>query len=151
MVSSHPNWEDTEDGYKNGSVGVFVHPSFVRSGDGFHSASVGVPESDANAYSVSFRSGLGTGYGTHKSLVDFEDPRTAWEYANLVTHYIENAGGHEFAISELQGQSDPTENNWTPDGIVTDLDAEETMRKMLGHYEFRLDDALTNAGVVESE
>ncbi|ELZ21635.1 MULTISPECIES: hypothetical protein [Natrinema] len=142
MVSPHPNWVDAEDGYKNGSIGVFVHPAFIRAGDGVYSSSVGVPESDANAYSVSFRSGLGTGYGSHKSLVDFEDPRTAWEYANLATHFFEEAPTTEFAVSRLQGISDLMEDNWTPDGVVSDMGAEEVMRKMLGHYEFQLDDAL---------
>ncbi|OAQ51507.1 hypothetical protein HTG_19055 [Natrinema mahii] len=31
------------------------------------------------------------------------------------------------------------------EGVVTDMEVEEVMRKMLGHYQFRLDDALPEA------
>lgn len=145
MVSAHESWEDIEDGYKNGNHGVFVEPAFIESGGGVRTARVGVADTDANAYTVSFHSGLESGSGTQKSIVDFEDPRTAWEYANLTTHFLEDAPDPEVAVPRLQGISDPTEDNWTPDGIVTDLDAETVMRKLLGHSEFRLDDALSNS------
>ncbi|MWV41053.1 hypothetical protein [Natrialba sp. INN-245] len=148
MVSPHDNWEDVEDGYRNGNIGVFVEPAYIEDEGGVLYSRVGVTESDTNAYLVSYQSGLETGYGSHKELINFEDPRAAWEYANLVTHYLEYGSDEDLSISELQGRSDPTEDTWHPKGVVSEMRAEEVMRKMLGHYEFRLNDALKASEVV---
>ncbi|UTF53434.1 hypothetical protein [Natronosalvus rutilus] len=142
MVSHHAAWEDTEDGYKNGEIGVFVTPTYVVSKEGVNYARESDTGANANVYSVSFRTGIESGYERRKSLVDFKDPRTAWEYANLATHYIEHANIAEFAVLELQGRGTPTDQNWIPDGVVADMAAEEVMRKMLGRHESQLDDAL---------
>lgn len=150
MVSPHANWDDTADGYTRDAIGIFVEPSSVSDGAGPSEATVGVPEPDANAYTVSVRTGLGTGYGLNEPLVDFAEPRAAWEYANLATHYLENVLHVEFGVVDLQGK-DPRLDSWKPTGIVSDLDAEEAMRKMLGPNATRLDDALRNAGADERE
>ncbi|MFC7232819.1 hypothetical protein ACFQMM_18380 [Saliphagus sp. GCM10025308] len=142
MVSHHATWEDTEDGYKNGEIGVFVTPTHAVSKDRVDYARVRDTEADTTVYSVSFRTGIESGYERRKPLVDFEDPRTAWEYANLATHYIEHAHIAEFAVLELQGRGTPTDQNWIPDGVVADMAAEAVMRKMLGRHESQLDDAL---------
>ena len=89
MVSPHPKWADVEDGYRLGSIGVFVSPSIVDSAASASSFKTGgIPEEQANAYSVSIRTSMGTVSETWDPVANFVDPRIAWEFANLVTHYL---------------------------------------------------------------
>lgn len=150
MVSAHPNWTDTPDGYARGCLGIFVEQTAVTRENGSSKSTTEDPDVDANPYSVSVRTGLRTDYGLNERLVAFAEPRVAWEYANLATHYLENTVHAEYGIVDLTGRN-PQVDSWTPDGIVSELTAEETMRRMLGANDRRLDDALERVGAIEHE
>lgn len=129
MVSPADGWKDVDNGYVSGSTRVLVEPIHheVTENSEFTSS---VPESEANAYAVSIVDGS-SGHGTHRTLVEIQDPRTAWEVANLCTHYL-----NERPAMDLTGLKYDPAHNSEPEkirGVVTDLTPEEIMKALLGY------------------
>lgn len=136
MVSPHSNWEDEENGYRSAGVGIFVEPTAVEAGrEGSYRASGGVSPDDANAYSVDLRTGMGTEKRTWDPIATFDDPRTAWEFAHLLTHYFEACSSARAARDDLLGD-DP---GYSGDAEalpepVAGMDAEAAFRRFVHPY-----------------
>ena len=133
MVSHHPEWKDVEDGYTLEDAGVFVSPAIVQSGP--HSTSHrsgGIPEDEANAYAVEVRTRMGTASETWDPVANFTNPRTAWEFANLLTHFFEAKFDADFAKNDLLSADHQYtgESKSLPD-IVTDLTAQKAFLTLL--------------------
>jgi len=132
MVSPHSDWEDEEDGYVMNDTAVFVRTALVDD------ISVFIPENedDANAYGVEIRTGYGSGHGTHDWAAFFEDPLTAWKYANLLTHFFAIRGGGFAAKNDLLHQ-DPYDE-FDPEPVprpVEELSAEGVFKRQLPEYQ----------------
>ncbi|WP_265107879.1 hypothetical protein [Halosolutus halophilus] len=139
MVSPHDSWKDVEDGYRRGRVGVFVEPISVQGRDGPTPPETDTDEPAATAYAVTMRRPMDSVFETETTLVSFEDVRTAWEYANLVTHYVAESADPNFAESQLQGRVGPPAERWTPDGPVSDLTAADVMRRQVAHHASKIE------------
>ncbi|WP_049929002.1 hypothetical protein [Halopiger goleimassiliensis] len=138
MVSPRDGWDDREEGYRRDDVGVFVEPTVVDGEDARR-----VTEYDAaNAFTVSLCREMGTEAETRTPLVRFDEPRTAWEYAHLVTHYVSASFDPSFAESELTGTDGHDPDRWRPEGVVSDLDAETVLRKTVDHHVHKVEDVL---------
>lgn len=152
MVRKHEAWGDSERGYERGTTSIVVQPAIVEvSGDLVSYQASVESEEDANAYSVDVYRNMDNSAHTHNTLVRFNDPLAAWEYANLATHYFEAVSDDMVAEGELRGANDSFEDHWQPEGIVEDTEAETVMRRMLGHYEYRLDEALEQSEVSQRD
>ena len=126
MVSPHSDWQDEE----NDSA-VFVKPVTF---DGI-SVIIQEDEDDADAFVVEIRTGYGSGYGTRDHAAFFEDPLTAWEYANLLTHFFGITGGPEVSKGDLLHQNPHDEFDPEPvPRIVEDLSAKEVFQRQLPEY-----------------
>lgn len=133
MVSHHPEWDDVEDGYRQGDTGIFVSPAIVQSGPhGSSHRSGGVPPEEANAYSVEVRTSMETAGETWDPVAHFTNPRTAWEFANLLTHFFE--AKHDARSAKTGLLTDEPhysgESKTLPD-IVEDLNAQEAFLVLL--------------------
>lgn len=127
MVSPSESWEEVENGYRKGETGIFVEQTFVQGGEVLRKSEC----QNSNSSTVSIRRKMETAYHTWNTLVSFSEARTAWEYANLVTHYIEETSGSpRQAEAELMGESGYEQETWTPPPIVEEMSALEVMRKM---------------------
>lgn len=133
MVAPHPDWSDTEDGYRNDNVGIFVEPASLQTSPGttYH-RSGGITDEEANAYAVELRSGMETASHTWDVIAHFTDARTAWEFANLLTHYFDTRPDARSAKTELLGD-DPTYPGDSKDlpQPVEDYDAFEAFLTLL--------------------
>ena len=140
MTSPARDWDDVEDGYKKGQNGIYVNPLFRQSGDGMVMERV-VEEDDANAWGVAVRDGLGTAAETHNVLTRFRDVQTAWEFAHLLTHFVNQMGSGRVARSELM-ESAYNNVGGLPQFVEAGESAEDVFREALAHREYRLDNAL---------
>lgn len=137
MVSPRDSWDDVEDGYRSGDVGVFVEPRRVDGEEG-RVAERATDYADADAFAVSMCRALGSDDETSTPLVSFADARTAWEYANLVTHYVSESFDPRFAETELRGNAGHDPDGWRPDGPVSDLSAADVLLRMVGDKRHKL-------------
>ncbi|WP_290811800.1 hypothetical protein [Halovivax sp.] len=89
MVSPHPDWEDVADGYRSGENAIFVEPAVVADdGRVAVSSSVRLTPDTASAFVV----GVWTASSAWEIVIAFDDARSAWEFANLLTHYFDGRG-----------------------------------------------------------
>jgi hypothetical protein len=123
MVSPCPDWSDRDGGYERDGVAVAVEPVAVYAGGGL-STTERVEEDEASAYDVSLWTRTTAG---QRSLTPatFERPLAAWEFAHLLTWYVDDQG-FEATREAL------TSSAWSPPGVVTDASAERTLRNLLG-------------------
>lgn len=133
MASPHPDWDDTDDGYRRDDVGIFVEPAVVDSGPGTSfTRSGGISPNDANAYAVEIRTGMETAGHTWDVVANFSEARAAWEFANILTHYF------EARVDELSAKSNlltddpdyPGDSMELPT-VVEDYNAEQAFLAML--------------------
>ncbi|MFC4541878.1 hypothetical protein ACFO5R_08040 [Halosolutus amylolyticus] len=134
MVSPHESWEDVEEGYRTERVGVFVEPRSIGGGDGPTRSKIEPVESAAIVYAVTMCRPLGSALESETTLVSFDDGRTAWEYANLVTHFVAESADANFAESQLRGRVGPPADRWEPDELVSDRGAFAVLREQVGHH-----------------
>ena len=148
MVSPRDGWEDREDGYRRDDVGVFVEPTVVDDGEavvaGDEELAVERAETydAADAFTVTLCREMESDDDTRTPLVRFAEPRSAWESANLVTHYVAASFDPSFAESELAGTAGHDPDRWRPEGIVSDLSAEAVLRKTVAHHVHKVEDVL---------
>lgn len=138
MVAPSEEWEDTEDGYRNGDTVVFVRPVSVQWSDGDGRLKSG------EGYGVSAE----YGYDGHRSVATFGDARTAWEFANLLTHYLDRRGPAQSALSELTRENGPgmDADLWEPPALIEDMEAVEVLEKMAGWYSFVVEEIRADTG-----
>ena len=98
-------------------------------------------EDDANAWGVAVRDGLGTAAESHNVLTRFRDAQTAWEFAHLLTHFVDQMGSGRVARSELM-ESAYNNVGGLPQFVEADESAEDVFREALAHRDFHLDNAL---------
>lgn len=135
-------WEDAEGGYRNGDTLVFVRPVSVQWSDGDGRLKSG------EGYGIQAE----YGYDGHRSVVAFGDARTAWEFANLLTHYLDRRGSAQSALSELtRDKSGPGEESiyWEPPALIEGLSAVEVLGRMAGRYSFVVDEIREDTGLSE--
>lgn len=139
MVSPHGDWEDVENGYVREDRGVFVEPAVVLFGDGLRTYSRGVAESDANCYSVEVRTGIESESESWHPAAQFAELLTAWEFANLLTHYL----------SAVESASDDADAGLRRSAVAASEDGEATIAgDRSAESVFR---ALVDAGSVRDE
>ena len=125
MVSPHPAWEDGERGYVRGETELVVYPLRTeRDGAAFFERVVREwEEADALGVRVVYRRRT-AGEGT-RVLARFTELRTAWEFANLLTHFFEGRDGVR-ATADLR----PERSDAVP-RVVSDLTAGEVLGRLL--------------------
>jgi hypothetical protein len=133
MVSPCPGWNDRDGGYERDGTVVAVEPVAVYEGGGL-STTKSVPEDEADAYDVSLWTRTTKGQRSITPAT-FEAPLAAWEFAHLLTWYVEDQG-FDATRAALSG------GDWSPPAIVTDEDAETVFRKLLGDDATSLDAVL---------
>jgi len=138
MVSPADGWEDVEDGYEQGHVGVYVEPIYLKM-DERASFERSAPEEHANAYAVSIIEDLGTSAEKHRVMTRFEDQRPAWELAHILTRYIDYSRGPMVARGNLSEEAHSDEGGFP---MLTESGAEEAFREALGYYEYEADEFL---------
>jgi len=126
MVSPSQAWDDLDSGYEKGDVRIIVGQTEGWGGD-----------STWEGYTVSVWDGP-AGYESITEIASYEDPRKAWELANLLTHYIDEMG------PSLMRLEDPTEGEVLPRDL-DERDPEEMLRDVLGYNDFHLDRVLEQA------
>ena len=146
MVRHHPDWTDTEDGYRNGDAIIAVYPAQARYNDRVQGLTTGVPEAEANCYSVHLITDAGTVSETHDAIVQFEDPTDAWEFANILTHYFATDAVELFTRKGLFTGADPDAGDPLNE-IITDTAPVEVFESLLGYYPIPdgMDDVLETA------
>ena len=102
MVSPHRDWDDVEAGFVREDCGVFVEPAVVRFGDGLSTHLTGVADAEAEVYSVSVQTGLGSVAKSWLPVAHFVALRPAWEFAHLLTHYVTAASSPTAATTALR-------------------------------------------------
>lgn len=114
-------------------MGVFVTPVMVQSRRGGSVHRSGRIESEeANAYSVEIRTSMGTAAESWDPVVNFTDPRTAWEFAHLLTHFFEARHDSRPVKADLLTDGPyHAENSESLSNIVEDLDAQEAFLTLL--------------------
>lgn len=131
MVSPADGWEDVEDGLQKEDVKIEVAPLDYVEDDGFI-RSQAVEFEKANAYEVAIRQLP----QRHQEIVTFDDPKKAWEFVHLLTHYIDARTADGF-IGNMK-------NDWMgevgPLDLVTDRSARETLEAMVGYATGPIDD-----------
>lgn len=134
MVAPHSEWDDTEAGYRNDDTLVAVRPISIR-----WTEANGKPKS-REGYEVTIE----YGYQSRRSMATFTDPRTAWEFANLLTHYLDRRTPIRSALLDLSpeyGETDGKNAGQLPK-IVDELSAVETLKKLAGRYSYVVDEIL---------
>lgn len=139
MVRPSERWNDREDGYANGSAGVFVSPTRLEERDGALYERP-VERGEENAYAVELVRGVGTADRKDDALARFADERTAWEFANLFTRYLDRLQTPADAVMEIADRPIEAGERVSLPPIVEDESAEEALRTLLGDYAFRVDD-----------
>lgn len=142
MVPPHDSWDDVDEGYRRGSVGVVVEEESIDHTDSPAGSKTVADGSDETAYAVSVHRAIGTVSGSADTLVSFVDARVAWEYANLVTHYISESADATFAASELRGEIRPPDERWQPEDPVRERSAADAIRKSVGDHVRKIDHVL---------
>ncbi|GAA3865752.1 hypothetical protein [Haloarcula argentinensis] len=133
MTSPAEGWEDTERGYEQGDTSVTVGEvklTQYRNGD----------RTEYNGYQVRVWIGK-PGYASPEEIATYEEPRKAWELANILTHYL-SAYNSKLDLSNITDGFESGEH-LPPDGVA-EREPEELLRDALGHHEFRLDEVLTD-------
>lgn len=146
MVSPHPKWSDIDDGYANESdtIRILVHPartSYGPGGDPF-SITVVAPE-QANSYSVDLMTGPGTVNADWEPIVQFSEARDAWEFANLLTHFIIEINHPRESLDRylpFRDSSYPGEV-WEPTEIIEELSPGTVLKKLYHPMPFPEDTA----------
>ncbi|MWG33156.1 hypothetical protein [Halomarina oriensis] len=133
MVSPCPGWNDRDGGYERDGTVVAVEPVAVYEGGGL-STTESVPEDEADAYDVSLWTRTTNGQRS-VTPVTFEPPLAAWEFAHLLTWYVDDQG-FDATRTALSG------SDWSPPTVVTDEDAETVFRNLLGDDATSLDAVL---------
>ncbi|MFD1515743.1 hypothetical protein [Halomarina rubra] len=133
MVSPCPGWNDRDGGYERDGVVVAVDPVAVYAGGGL-STTESVPESEANGYDVSLWTRTTDGQRS-TTPATFEAPLAAWEFAHLLTWYVDDQGFD--ATREALATGD-----WSPPSVITDEDAATVFRRLLGDADPSLDAVL---------
>lgn len=129
MVSPSDSWDDTEHGYETGDASITVSEvSGTMWDDG--------EKTDISGYQV--RVTVGTaGYATPKEIATYEDPKKAWEMANILTHYVEEWG--RSGIGDLQGGMNGVAV--PPEGLA-EREPKKVLKDALAYNDFRIDDCL---------
>lgn len=141
MVRPSDEWDDREGGYLRGDVGVFVSPTRLERRDGTLRER-SVERGEENAYAVSLVRGVDADARTDDVVARFADERTAWEFANLFTRYVDRLQTADDAVMEIADRPIERRERASIPPIVERRDAEATLRTLLGDYEFRVDDAV---------
>lgn len=124
MVSPHPAWEDTDRGYVRGETELVVYPLRVETaGEAFFERVVDEWE-EANALGVRVVYRRRTAAEGTRVLARFTALRTAWEFANLLTHFFEGRDGLR-ATAELRADGE----GGIP-RVVSDLTAGEVLARL---------------------
>lgn len=136
MVSPAEGWEDTENGYQTGggSTRIYILPVQISEANRMQSIEVIEGDEDADCWELMLA------YQNHemqKSLTKFKNVRTAWEFANLITHYISF-----FGPMSATGDFKPHTGGGLPDVVEEGRDGDEVYREALGDREYMLDNAL---------
>jgi hypothetical protein len=132
MVSPSDAWDDTDDGFQKGDTGLFVTPCYVANTDNVQMAQT-VPRGEENAYAVELVRGLGHAPQQHDVLVRFADEVSAWEFAHLFTHYIDEKMGADMAMMDIDDPYGDSGAESLPE-IIEDRSAEQALRMLLGRY-----------------
>jgi len=140
MTSPASDWDDVEDGYEKAKSGIYVGPRFHQSGDGMMAERVVEEPDDANAWGVAVIDNLGTAAETHDVLTRFREAQPAWEFAHLLTHFVNQMGGVRVARSELMGSGyDGTGD--LPEFVEAGESAEDVFREALADRKYYPDNA----------
>lgn len=123
MVSPCPGWNDRDGGYERAGVVVAVEPVAVYAGAGL-STTERVSEDEADAYDVSLWTRTEAGERS-ATPATFAAPLAAWEFAHLLTWYVDDHG-FDATRAAITGGA------WSPPSVVTDADAETVYRNLLG-------------------
>lgn len=123
MVSPSDKWTDTEHGYERGETSVTVRKmNRVAFEDGDRMA--------GDVFSVT----VWRGPERHEEIAAYEEPKRAWELANLLTHLIDETSPVMMQLTGESGSPLPRD--------LTDKDPEDVLRDALGYNEMLLDRAL---------
>jgi hypothetical protein len=126
MVSPAESWDDIESGYENGNTKVVVSQvegRIVKDGT----------QTEYTGYCVNIWDGP-PGYERHRDVATYEDPRPAWELANLLTRLYEERPELKMALDKPEGDD-------LPRGVA-ERDPEQLLRDVLGYEEYLVDEAL---------
>ncbi|WP_128478096.1 hypothetical protein [Halorussus pelagicus] len=127
MVSPNDTWEETEHGYENGDTSVIVSEVEGRIiNDGQRKSFTG--------YEVQIWEGP-AGYASPTEIATYEEPRPAWELANLLTRLYGT-----YPANLLMGLEGP-EGDSLPRGLA-DRDPAQLLRDVLGYEASYVDEAL---------
>jgi len=124
MPSPSSEWDEINDGYRCGTTGVFVREVLVSGG--------GEPEREA--LDVNVRRNMETASHTYDTIATFTDRRTAWEFANLLTHYFDQHPNDPMTSIDGLISNLPRYGYEVPDDapelpfVIEDMDAKEALR-----------------------
>ena len=127
MASPSDEWEELDDGYKHGSTGVFVREAMVSRG----------AEPPREVFEINLRRNMETASHTHDTIATFAEVRTAWEFANLLTHYFDRHPESPMTAVNYLTNNLPRYGHEVPDDapklpfVVEDIDAKEALRVTL--------------------
>ncbi|WP_152417975.1 hypothetical protein [Haloferax elongans] len=124
MVSPHPDWEDTENGYENGSWRLYLR------------------ESRRNSFAIE-AAGSTLPLPPEGPLLTVEDQRKAWEILNILT-WVASYEGLDVLLGNIEEPSPGYgKENWSVGKRVSaDIDAKDAVANLLGPYRFNLEPAL---------
>lgn len=127
MVSPANSWEEIENGYRSGDTSILVSEVEGRIvEDGQHTRFTG--------YEVQVWEGP-AGYASPTEIATYEEPRPAWELANLLTRLYGT-----YPANLLMTLENP-ERGSLPRGLA-ERDPEQLLRDVLGYEASYVDEAL---------
>ncbi|MFC5973862.1 hypothetical protein ACFPYI_21270 [Halomarina salina] len=135
MVSPCPDWTDRDGGFERDGVVVAVEPVGVYAGGGLSTTERVDTEDEADAYDVSLWTRTASGERS-VTPVTFERALSAWEFAHLLTWYVEDQG------FDATREALSTKGGWSPPAVITDEGAEAVFRKLLDDDAVSLDAVL---------
>lgn len=124
MVSPHENWEEDGDGYRNGRTGIYVREMNMMSWDDGE-------KFDGTVFEVVVYTDMGTVSEKPTGIADFIEPRPAWEFANILTHYFEHTQVGVLAARSYLEYGDDAYDEWRPDSPIEGMSGEEVFKKMV--------------------
>lgn len=138
MVSPNDSWKDIEDGYESssGSVKIYVESEVVRKNEGARQAETVQDPEDGNVWAV-----IVTYSTSHWIVTRFEEQRTAWEFANLLTHLFSELAPRA-AKGVIMDTGASGEGTTLPTVVEERRDAESVLRKAMAHEDHHLDRVL---------
>ncbi|KOX92829.1 hypothetical protein AMS69_10245 [Haloarcula rubripromontorii] len=128
MVSPSYSWDETDYGYELDNKRISVDEMKMERWDTGERI-------ETTAFNVQVRIGT-PGYASPKDVLAYEDPKPAWEAANILTHFLEEWG--KMGLSELQNT--PSGDS-LPTGLAED-DPIDLFEASLGYNDFKLKRAL---------